>query len=189
MYNSTGELQCYDIYRAYVECADPTGCGLGPNSLAWDYQASSSRWAMLFTFWPLYILYIYATVLYKCIGLPERSEFSGFVLKACTEIELCFESNNVTDMFPLLPFTERDRESYCTKKWSVVPRPGWLRAQFWGDGESYGRIGSSLLEQCFEGTFGGLWITVFLWYSLQIFPQPAISSSPMATLIHGQMEG
>ncbi|KAM6930752.1 dipeptidyl peptidase 2 [Xenentodon cancila] len=90
VYNSTGRLSCFDFYSLYVECADPTGCGLGFDSLAWDYQA-------------------------------------------CTEVELCYESNNVTDMFPVMTFTEKQREIYCYKRWAVVPRPGWLKIQFWGD--------------------------------------------------------
>lgn len=36
-YNATA-LQCFDIFTQYVECADPTGCGLGNDNLAWDYQ-------------------------------------------------------------------------------------------------------------------------------------------------------
>ncbi|KAM9393251.1 dipeptidyl peptidase 2 [Pholidichthys leucotaenia] len=90
VYNSSGLLSCFDLYGLYVQCADPSGCGLGLNGLAWDYQA-------------------------------------------CTEVELCYESNNVTDMFPPMTFTETEREVYCSKRWNVTSRPGWLRTQYWGD--------------------------------------------------------
>ncbi|XP_048414490.2 uncharacterized protein LOC125465255 [Stegostoma tigrinum] len=89
-YNSTGRKRCFDIYSEYIHCSDPTGCGSGSASQAWDFQA-------------------------------------------CTEINLLYESNNDTDMFPVIPFTEAMRRNYCHSKWGVYPNSQWLKIQYWGD--------------------------------------------------------
>ncbi|XP_065055979.1 dipeptidyl peptidase 2-like [Rhopilema esculentum] len=33
------EKECHNVYDEFVDCADPTGCGLGNDAIAWDYQA------------------------------------------------------------------------------------------------------------------------------------------------------
>jgi len=38
LYNDTTST-CFDIYEQFIECADPTSCGLGNDAKAWDYQA------------------------------------------------------------------------------------------------------------------------------------------------------
>jgi len=38
-YSTSTDLDCFDIDTEFIDCADQTGCGLGTDSMAWDYQA------------------------------------------------------------------------------------------------------------------------------------------------------
>ncbi|XP_063685049.1 dipeptidyl peptidase 2-like [Bolinopsis microptera] len=39
LYNGTdGTKSCFNIYEDFIECADITGCGTGPEAKAWDFQ-------------------------------------------------------------------------------------------------------------------------------------------------------
>jgi len=43
-YNGTsGKKTCFDPWTEFVECADPTGCGLGNDNYAWDYQVRKGK--------------------------------------------------------------------------------------------------------------------------------------------------
>ena len=84
-----GTHTCTDMWKEYVACADPTGCGLGFNSYAWDYQA-------------------------------------------CTEVLMPAGTNNVTDFFPVLPFTVDERKDYCQKRWNITPNNDWIGINLWG---------------------------------------------------------
>jgi len=52
--------------------------------------------------------------------------------QACTEFLMPAGTNNVTDLFPFLPFSLEQRETYCQKRWGVKPRLDWIKISLWG---------------------------------------------------------
>ncbi|CAG5125800.1 unnamed protein product [Candidula unifasciata] len=87
LYNTS--VPCYDFKSEYIPCADPTGCGIGPDAIAWDYQA-------------------------------------------CTELALPDGSNNVTDMFPVIPWNLELKKEYCQKTYGITTRNNWAGIEFLG---------------------------------------------------------
>lgn len=74
--------------------------------------------------------------------------------QACTEMNLAFSSNNRTDIFPELEFTEALRRQYCLDTWGVRPRPDWLLTSFGGAGEAWAGRGD--VVPLALGRLGGL---------------------------------
>ena len=110
LYNDTSD--CFDIYAQFIECADPTSCGLGNDAKAWDYQVTMTT-----------------TPSWATAPMKFASNRSAFCEKACTELNTVQESNGVADMFPVLPYNEQMREDYRMKTWNVKTRGQAQQAQ------------------------------------------------------------
>ncbi|XP_024906914.1 dipeptidyl peptidase 2 isoform X2 [Pteropus alecto] len=77
-----------------------------------------------------------AFIMLAMLNYPYPTDFTGHLpanpVQACTEMNLAFSSNNRTDIFPDLQFTEDLRQQYCQETWGVYPRRDWLLTNFGG---------------------------------------------------------
>ena len=71
----------------------------------------------------------------SAVSLSTCYSLHGVVfVEACTQFILPGGTDNVTDMFPELPFTLDQRDAYCRRVWQVTPRNHWSKISLWGKG-------------------------------------------------------
>lgn len=66
-------------------------------------------------------------------GCGTGTDGSAWDFQGCSMI-LPDGTNNVTDMFPVLPFTMEQRDDFCQSRWNMKPRNNWLAADMFVPG-------------------------------------------------------
>nr|XP_054769838.1 dipeptidyl peptidase 2-like [Lytechinus pictus] len=128
-YNSSSPpLKCFDIFAEFIQCADPTGCGLGTDSTAWDYQActeitlpaGSNGITDMFPNMPFTpdMRTSYCQATYNVTPRPEWLKIQGFGRGLASSSNIIF-SNGLLDPWRLGGVTEDLSESII-----AIPVPG-----------------------------------------------------------------
>ena len=58
--------------------------------------------------------------------------FEIFVRSWVNQFSSALGSSSKTSMFPDLPFSDADRDEYCTKKYGITSRHDWFGINYWG---------------------------------------------------------
>ncbi|BFZ05933.1 hypothetical protein BsWGS_08972 [Bradybaena similaris] len=65
-------------------------------------------------------------------GCGTGSDAIAWDYQACTELSLPDGSNNVTDMFPVIPWNLQLKRQYCQNTYGITTRDSWAGIQFLG---------------------------------------------------------
>ena len=104
---TTGQLACFNTTEEFIECADPTGCGTGPDSLAWDYQV-----CLLWPVWHCTCSYNNPQCMHRK-GYSDRFVCMCVCLCVCVCVLPCYNSCHTAHSF-LTALTNLVYQGFCT---------------------------------------------------------------------------